>query len=178
MPQTRQPIGRNLELEALCEAVRWPNPSPQVVLALAGQLLAARRHEQGRALFTERAQQVPDQPLYAALAGFFQALTGNDLDHALDLLDRAVDRVPGVTNYLRGLILARLPARLGLAEAAAADLELVLALPKEAGFPVGLRRAVYLPSPRRTRRWTAPRTPRRHATVPGPRRPTLTCRCW
>jgi glyoxylase-like metal-dependent hydrolase (beta-lactamase superfamily II) len=143
MPQTRQPISRNLELEALWEAVRWPNPSPKVVLALANQLLAAKRHEQGRALFTERAEQVPDQPLYAALAGFFQALTGNDLSHALDLLDRAVDRAPGVANYLRGLILAQLPARLGKAEAAVADLELVLALPKEAGLPVGLRRAVY-----------------------------------
>ncbi len=143
MPQTRQPISRNLELEALREAVRWPNPNPRTVLALAGQLLAARRHEQGRALFTERAEQIPDQPLYAALAGFFQALTGNDLDHALDLLDRAVDRAPGVTSYLRGLILAQLPASLGKAQAAVADLELVLALPESAGFPVGLRRAVY-----------------------------------
>lgn len=143
MPKTHQPISRNLELEALREAVRWPNPSPRTVLALVGQLLAARRHEQGRALFTERSEQVPDQPLYVALAGFFQALTGEDLDHALDLLDRAVDRAPGVTSYLRGLILAQLPASLGKAQAAVADLELVLALPESAGFPVGFRRAVY-----------------------------------
>ena len=143
MPQTRQPISRNLELEALREAVRWPNPSPRTVLALAGQLLAARQHDQGRALFAERAEQVPAQPLYAALAGFFQALAGSDLDHALDLLDRAVDQAPGVANYLRGLILAQLPAGFGQAEAAVADLELVLALPEWAGFPVGLRRAVY-----------------------------------
>jgi glyoxylase-like metal-dependent hydrolase (beta-lactamase superfamily II) len=136
-------------LEALRQAVQWPNPSPRTVLALAGQLLVARQHDQGRALFTELAEHVPDQPLYVALAGFFQALTGRDLDHALGLLDRAVARAPGVTNYFRGLLLAQLPAQLGKAETAVADLELVLALPDRppapAGqrFPVGLRRAIY-----------------------------------
>lgn len=143
MPETGQSISRNLELEALRQAVQWPNPRPQVVLALAGQLLAARQYEQGSALFAERAEQVPGQPLYTALAGFFEALAGHDLDHALDLLDQAVGQAPGVTNYFRGLVLAQLPAPLGKAEAAVADLELVLALPERAGFPAGLRRAVY-----------------------------------
>jgi glyoxylase-like metal-dependent hydrolase (beta-lactamase superfamily II) len=143
MPGTRQPISRNLELEALRQAVRWPKPSPRVALALAGQLLAARQYDQGCALFAERAEAAPDQSLYAALTGFFQARAGHDLDHALDLLDRAVDQAPGVTNYFRGLILAQLPAAVGKAEAAVADLELVLALPERAGLPVGLRRAVY-----------------------------------
>jgi hypothetical protein len=178
MPQTRQPISRNLELEALREAVRWPNPSPRTVLALAGQLLAARQHDQGRALFAERAEQVPAQPLYAALAGFFQALAGSDLDHALDLLDRAVDQAPGVANYLRGLILAQLPAGFGQAEAAVADLELVLALPEWAGFPSGCGVPSTPPSPRRTLRWAAATTPGRHGTVPGQRQPTPTIQRW
>jgi glyoxylase-like metal-dependent hydrolase (beta-lactamase superfamily II) len=143
MPETRQPISRNLELEALRQAVRWPNPSPQVVLALAGQLLAARQYEQGAALFAERAEAVPQQPLYAALAGLFEARAGHDLSRALGLLDRAVDQAPGLANYFRGLVLAQLPASLGRAGTAVADLELVLALPGSAGLPAGLRRAVY-----------------------------------
>ncbi len=144
MPQTSQPISRDLWLDALHRAVRWPGPSPRTVLALAGQLLAARRYGQGHAAFAELAEQVPDQPLYAAaLAGFFQALAGHDLDHALGLLDRAVDQAPGLTNYFRGLVLAQLPVPLGKAATAVADLELVLALPKQAGVPVGLRRAIY-----------------------------------
>jgi len=140
---TRQPISRNLQLDALREAVRWPNPSPRTALALAGQLLAARQDERGSAEFTELAGAAPDQPLFAALAGFFQARAGHDLGEALRLLDRAVEHAPGLASYFRGLVLAQLPASLGKAGTAAADLELVLALPEQAGFPVGLRRAVY-----------------------------------
>ncbi|HEX6674156.1 MAG TPA: MBL fold metallo-hydrolase [Actinomycetes bacterium] len=141
--ETHQPLSRNLDLEALRQAVRWPNPSPLVVLALASQLLAAGQDDQARAVFTELAEQDPDQPLYAALAGLFQARAGHDLDQALRLLDRAVAQAPGLSNYFRGLLLAQLPAALGKAGTAVADLELVLALPQQAGFPVGLRRAAY-----------------------------------
>ncbi len=147
MSRTGQPISRNLELEALRQAVEWPTTSPQVVLALVGQLLAAGRYEEGRALFAERAEHAPDQPLFAALAGVFQALAGQDLGDALGLLDGAVDRAPGLTNYFRGLILAQLPASLGKAEVAVADLELALGLTDQAGdgprLPVGLRRGIY-----------------------------------
>ena len=141
--QTRQPLSRNLQLEALREALRWPNPNSLTVMALAGQLLAARQDEQGSAVFTELAEAAPDQPLYAALAGFFQVRAGHDLDHALRLLDRAASQAPGLANYFRGLVLANLPASLGKAETAVADLELVLAIPEQAGFPAGLRRVVY-----------------------------------
>jgi len=141
--QTRQPISRNLLLEALREAVRWPDPNPQTAMALAGQLLAARRDGEGSAVFTELAEAAPDQPLYAALAGFFQARVGHDLGPALRLLDQAVGQAPGLANYFRGLVLAQLPASLGRAETAVADLELVLAIPEQASFPAGLRRVVY-----------------------------------
>jgi hypothetical protein len=177
MPETRQSISRNLELEALRQAVQWPNPRPQVVLALAGQLLAARQYERGSALFAERAEQVPGRPLYTALAGFFQALAGHDLDHALDLLDQAVDQAPGVTNYFRGMVLAQLPAPLGKAEAAVADLELVLAPPQRAGFPVGLRRAVY-PALATAYAALGRDEEARDGTVPGRRGPTPTSRRW
>jgi len=147
MPGTDQPISRNLELEALRQAVEWPTTSPPVVLALVGQLLAARRYEEGRALFAERVEQVPGQPLFIALAGFFQALAGQDLDGAVGRLDAAVERAPGLANYFRGLVLAQLPASLGRAEVAVADLELALGLTDPNGegprLPVGLRRGIY-----------------------------------
>lgn len=141
--RARQPLTRNLTLEALRQAVRWPRPSPQTVLALAGQLLAAGRDELGSAEFTELAGAAPDQPLYAALAGFFQVRAGQDLEAALRLLDQAAERAPGLGSYFRGLVLAQLPAALGRAGTAVADLEGVLAIPEQVGFPVGLRRAVY-----------------------------------
>src|SRR5215213_1618929 len=75
--QGAAPITRNLELEALQEAVRWPNATPRTVLAVVGQLLAARRDQEGWAYFRERTTAQPEQPLFAAVAGFFQTrLTG------------------------------------------------------------------------------------------------------
>src|SRR5215471_15456329 len=67
------PIARNLELDALQEAVRWPHPSPRTVLTLAGQFLASRRADEGYTFFQERATSQPDQPLFLALEGLFQA---------------------------------------------------------------------------------------------------------
>src|SRR5215831_13186810 len=67
------PVTRNLELEALQEAVRWPNPSPRTVLTLAGQFMASRRDEEGYTFFQERATSQPDQPLWLTLEGLFQA---------------------------------------------------------------------------------------------------------
>jgi len=67
------PVARNLELAALQEAVRWPHPSPRTVLTLAGQFLASRRADEGYTFFQERATSQPDQPLFLALEGLFQA---------------------------------------------------------------------------------------------------------
>ncbi|MBI3988588.1 MAG: MBL fold metallo-hydrolase [candidate division NC10 bacterium] len=144
------PLTRNLELEALQEAVRWPNAAPQAVVALAGQFIASRRDQEGYAYFQERAKTQPDQPLFLTLEGLFQARLAGQVpllrrvawvNEAIAKLDRAVDQEPGLTRYFRGLVLAELPPRFGKAEAAVADLEWVLQ--SKDHFPVGLRRSVY-----------------------------------
>jgi len=143
-------ITRHLEVEALQEAVRWPNAEPRTVAALAGQLLASRRDEEGYAYFRERAEARPDQPLFLALEGLFQArLAGHvslirrraRVNEAIAKLDQAVSRAPGLTTYFRGLVLAELPAFLRKAQAAVTDLEWVLG--NKERFPIGFRRSVY-----------------------------------
>ena len=144
------PITRNFELEALQEAVRWPNPAPQTVLTLAGQFMASRRNHEGYTFFQERATRQPDQPLWLALEGLFQARLAGQVpllqraawvNEALAKLDRAVSQGSGLTRYFRGIVLARLPAEFGKADAAVADLEWVLQ--HQERFPVGLRRSIY-----------------------------------
>lgn len=144
------PITRNVALEALQEAVRWPNPAPQAVLTLAGQFMASRRDHEGYTFFQERATSQPDQPLWLALEGFFQARLaaqvpllqrGALVDEALAKLDRAVSHEPYLTRYFRGTVLAQLPTDLGKAAAAVADLEWVLQ--HQERFAVGFRRSVY-----------------------------------
>jgi glyoxylase-like metal-dependent hydrolase (beta-lactamase superfamily II) len=144
------PITRHLELEALQEAVRWPDPSPRTVLTLAGQFMAHRRDDEGYTFFQERATSQPDQPLFLALEGLFQARAAGQVpplqraawvNEALAKLDRAVSQESGLSRYFRGTILAQLPASFGKAEAAVADLAWVLQ--HQERFPVGFRRSVY-----------------------------------
>jgi glyoxylase-like metal-dependent hydrolase (beta-lactamase superfamily II) len=144
------PFTRHLTLEALQLAVRWPHPDRQAVVALAGQFLATHRDQDGFAYFAERAHAQPDEPLFQALEGLFQArLTSSQsligrlpwLTDALAKLDRAVAAAPGLTTYFRGLVLADAPGLLRRADAAVADLEWVLA--HRAQFPNGLLRGVY-----------------------------------
>ena len=147
---TDLPITRNFELEALQEAVRWPNPTPGTVLTLAGQFMASRRDDAGYTFFQERATSQPDQPLLLALEGFFQARLagtvpllqrGAWVNEALMKLDRAVSQESSLTRYFRGTVLAQLPADFGKAEAAVVDLEWMLQ--HQEHFPVGFRRSVY-----------------------------------
>src|SRR5712691_6339485 len=144
------PVTRNVALEALQEAVRWPNPTPQTVLALAGQFMANRRDHEGYTFFQERATSQPDQPLLLALEGLFQARSAGEVpllqrvawvNEALAKLDRAVSQGAGLTRYFRGTVLAQLPAEFGKAEAAVVDLEWVLQ--NQERFPLGFRRNGY-----------------------------------
>ncbi len=144
------PVTRNVELEALQEAVRWPNPTPQTVLALAGQFMANRRDHEGYTFFQERATSQPDQPLLLAPEGLFQARSAGEVpllqrvawvNEALVKLDRAVSQGSGLTRYFRGTVLAQLPAEFGKAEAAVVDLEWVLQ--NQERFPLGFRRNGY-----------------------------------
>jgi glyoxylase-like metal-dependent hydrolase (beta-lactamase superfamily II) len=132
-------IGRQLEVEALMQAVRWPNPDRRAVLILAGLLLAGRRFEEGYDYFSELAKAEPDQPLFDTLAGVFQVRTGQDVGQALARLDAAAEREPGLANYFRGLVLAEAPGFAGRLDTVISDLELVVAVKDQ--FPAGFLRA-------------------------------------
>jgi glyoxylase-like metal-dependent hydrolase (beta-lactamase superfamily II) len=145
-----QPIMRDLELEGLQEAVRWPNAEIPTVVALVGRFIADHRDQEAYTYFQERARSRPDQPLFLALEGFFQARGAGEVsllqrrawvNEAVAKLDRAVMADPGLPRYFRGLVLAELPGSFRKAEAAVADLEWVLQ--NKGRFPDGLRRSVY-----------------------------------
>src|SRR5215475_14111258 len=51
-----QPIVRDLEMEALQEAVSWPNAKTQTVMTLVGQFVAGHRDQEAYAYFQERAR--------------------------------------------------------------------------------------------------------------------------
>jgi len=145
-----QPIMRDLELEALEEAVRWPNAQVPTIVALVGRFIASHRDQEAYAYFQERAKSRPAQPLFLALEGFFQARSAGRVsllqrvawvNEAVAKLDRAVALDPGLSRYFKGLVLAELPRSFRKAEAAVADLEWVLQ--NKEHFPHGLRRSVY-----------------------------------
>jgi glyoxylase-like metal-dependent hydrolase (beta-lactamase superfamily II) len=145
----QRPAARWREIDALERALRWPGADPRAALVLANGLIAARQDERGRDGFRELAAEHPDRPLYLALASLFTARAARRLppeealaavEEAIAGLDRAVARDPGVTTYLRGQVLAELPAGFGRAEAAVADLEWVQA--NRDRFPPGLQRGV------------------------------------
>ena len=145
-----RPLMRDVELEALEEAVRWPDADVPTVLALVGRFVAAGRNQDAYLYFQERARAAPDRALFLALEGFFQARSAGDVfilrrtawvNAAVVKLDSAVGRDPGLPRYFRGLVLAELPARFDKADAAVADLQWVL--DNKDRFPVGLRRSVH-----------------------------------
>ncbi|HEX9104526.1 MAG TPA: MBL fold metallo-hydrolase, partial [Polyangia bacterium] len=121
-------------------------PTVPVVMQLATRYLATHREEEGYRYFSERAQAVPERPLFLALSGLFQARMAwrvpllrrvRWVDEATAKLDRAA-AVDGLSRYLRGIVDAELPARFGKAPEAVADL--TWALDHAADFPPGLRR--------------------------------------
>ncbi len=145
-----RPIMPDLELEALKDAVRWPKADVTAVMALAGRLMAGRRDAEGLAYFRERAASEPGRGLFLALEGVFQVRQAGDVslfrrvawvNDAVAKLDRAVALEPGLPRYLRGVVLAGLPARFGKAQAAVEDLTWML--DNKERFPVGLRRGAY-----------------------------------
>jgi glyoxylase-like metal-dependent hydrolase (beta-lactamase superfamily II) len=142
-------LTRDREVESLERAVAWPDPSPRAVMLLASDYLARERFRDGYATFTARAQAAPDQPLFLALAGLFQARLAREVpllrrvawvEDAARKLDRAAAQ-GGLPRYLRGLVFADLPARFARAPIAVGDLEWMLA--NRAAFPPGLRRGAW-----------------------------------
>jgi glyoxylase-like metal-dependent hydrolase (beta-lactamase superfamily II) len=144
------PIVPDFELEALKEAVRWPNADVAAVMTLTGRLMAGRRDREGLVYFRERAAAEPGRGLFLALEGVFQARQADKVslfrrvawvNEAVAKLDRAVVLEPGLPRYLRGVVLAGLPERFGKAPTAAEDLTWMLE--NKERFPVGLRRGAY-----------------------------------
>src|SRR6266568_5279555 len=63
---------RDLELEALETAVRWPQPAPSAILTLAERFAARGDAQDAFEFFQERADAESSQPLFRALEAQFQ----------------------------------------------------------------------------------------------------------
>ena len=135
------PITRHRDIESLKTAARWPGADRNTTVILAIRLAAARADAEGYRYFAELAGARPGEALPLALAGFFQARLGEDVDAALAKLDQAAAADLGPPQYFRGLALAGLPPDRRRAEQAVADLEFVLAVRDQ--FPPMLLRAAY-----------------------------------
>ena len=150
-PRPAQPprLTRNRMLESLEQAVRWRDPATQTVMLLANEYLAGDHVRAGYEYFAARAREAPDQVLFTALAGLFQARTAPEIalldrvawvEDALAKLDRAA-ALGGLERYLRGVVLAELPARFKRGPQAIEDLEATLAHAER--FPPGLQRGAW-----------------------------------
>jgi glyoxylase-like metal-dependent hydrolase (beta-lactamase superfamily II) len=127
------------DIQSLKVAAGWAGADRATLVVLATRLAAEQAD--GYPYFQELADARPDQALPLALAGFFQARLGDDLDAALAKLDKAAAVDLGLPQYFRGITLAALPPDLRRAEQAVADLEFVLAVRDQ--FPPTLIRAVH-----------------------------------
>jgi glyoxylase-like metal-dependent hydrolase (beta-lactamase superfamily II) len=136
-----KPITRHRDIESLQTAAAWPGADRATVVTLAARLVAAGQDAEGYRYFQRMSDASGRQALPLALAGFFQARLGDEVDEALAKLDTAASADLGLPQYLRGLALASLPADLKRAEQAVADLEFVLAVRDQ--FPPLLMRGVY-----------------------------------
>jgi glyoxylase-like metal-dependent hydrolase (beta-lactamase superfamily II) len=143
-------LTRNLALAELEQAVRFKNPSPVTIVALANQYLATGRDADGHAYFCERSAQVPDRAAFRAFCGLFQVRMASTVrllqrkdwvKDGMAKLDQAAAS-DGLSRYVRGVVAAELPESFGHAQQAVEDLPWVLAQPK--AFPPGIRRAAYV----------------------------------
>src|SRR5271163_2143698 len=124
-------LTRDVDLDALEQAVRFKNPAVPTVAALVNQYVSTGRDADGYAYFCERARQVADRPLFEALCGLFQARMAASVSllkrvawvrEAMDRMDRAAV-ADGLSRYFRGIVSAQLPNRFGRAQQAVEDLE-------------------------------------------------------
>ncbi len=136
-----RPITRHRSIESLKTAARWPGADRATTVILATRLAAARADAEGYRYFSEFADTQPGETLPLALAGYFQARLGEDVDAALAKLDQTAATDVGLPQYLRGLALAGLPPDRRRAGQAVADLEFVLAVRDQ--FPPMLLRAAH-----------------------------------
>ena len=103
------PITRHRGIESLKTAARWPGADRATTVTLATRLAGVRADAEGYRYFSELAEGQPGEALPLALAGFFQARLGEDVDAALAKLDQAAAADLGLPQDLRGLALDGLP---------------------------------------------------------------------
>src|SRR6266851_149581 len=83
------PITHHRSTESLKTAARWPGADRATTIILATRLAAARADAEGYRYFSGLAGAQPGEALPLALAGFFQARLGEEVDAALAKLDQA-----------------------------------------------------------------------------------------
>ena len=136
-------LTRHRDIESLRTAAAWPGADRATIVTLAARFVAAGQDAEGHRYF-QRLAETSGQLTPRALAAFFQARAGIDIETALATLDEAAAADLGLPQYLRGLALASLPPDTldaGRATQAVADLEFVLAVRDQ--FPPLLIRGVY-----------------------------------
>src|SRR5687768_10814540 len=93
-------VGRDYDLEAYEQAVKWPSPAPTAVMTLAQMYLSSGRYEDGYAYFSARSDEAPEYALFVALEGLFQVRMNEQIalleriawvEDGMAKLDRAVD---------------------------------------------------------------------------------------
>jgi glyoxylase-like metal-dependent hydrolase (beta-lactamase superfamily II) len=142
-------ITRRRGIESLKTAARWPGADRATTITLATRLAGTGADAEGYRYFSELADDRPGEALPLAVAGFFQARLGEDVDAALAKLDQAAATDLGPPQFFRGLALAGLALAAPPADAtgqqravrAVADLEFILAVRDL--FPPMLLRAVH-----------------------------------
>src|ERR1700677_2437664 len=142
-------ITRRRGIESLKTAARWPGADRATTITLATRLAGTGADAEGYRYFSELADDRPGEALPLAVAGFFQARLGEDVDAALAKLDQAAATDLGPPQFFRGLALAGLALAGPPGDAtgqqraarAVADLEFILAVRDL--FPPMLLRAVH-----------------------------------
>ena len=150
-PPVPPPVTQQRPLPALLEAAAYPNSQPLVVLVTMQQLTASHREWQGYEYFGRLAAEQPQRrPLFRAIQAVMQARVAGDVpllqrvawvEDAIGKLDEGAAAVPVLGRFLRGLVLAELPARFGKAHQAIEDLDATLAARNR--LPFGFDRGIY-----------------------------------
>ncbi len=148
------PVARHLFFEGVKEAAAWEGVDEVVVFVAAQQFLSRKQFHQGYDFFHARAAQFPTVPLHAAWEAVFMAKMADEVpllrrigwvEQAVALADRAVaqggEAQAPPLRFVRGLLLAGVPAFFKQAARGEADLHFVLE--HREAFPFDPTRGVF-----------------------------------
>jgi len=150
-PPAKAPLTQQRPLSALMTAAAYPNADSVTLFVTMQQLLASHREREGYDYFGRLAASQPQRaPLLLALQATMQARLAPQVflprrvawvEDAIRKLDAEAAAEPERGRFLRGIVLAELPARFGKAQQAIDDLQASLVQP--ALGPFGLERGMY-----------------------------------